>query len=155
VFSLPWSREKKGSGELERSVSENVKWMFLCYWENRETLNSLMGNIPHKPVLVCATVVSFPRGRARAERQALVPRLCLVPSAPQTIAYLPKVFCSPLVLGQETTATQANQHKQNYPTVSFCCWSFIVFLQHFRCPGWKIDPFYRTETATGCLQPLV
>ena len=120
--------------------------MFLCHWENRETVN-LIEKVPHKSVLNCATVVSFPI--ARAERKTCLPRFCL------HLLRISQAFCSPLVIGQETTVMQANQHKQNYSTVCFCCLSVIVFQQHFRRPGWKkstrlIKPAGTTTALSAC-----
>ena len=125
-----------------REVRVSDRWMFLYHWENKETVD-LIGNVPHKPVLTCATVVSFPI--ARSERKTCLPRFCL------HSLRISQAFCSPLVIGQETTAVKANQHKQNYLTVCFCCSSFIVFQQHFRCPGLKES----TPLIKLGLQPLV
>ena len=87
-----------------------------------------------KSVLTCATVVSFPV--ERAEWKTSLPRFCLHPLRSS------QAFCSPLVIGQETTAVQTNQHKQNYLTV--------CFPTAFRRPGWKkIDPFNKTGTTTA------
>ena len=126
VFSLPWSLEKK---------DEKREWVTdECFFaiEKIETVN-LTGNVPHKLVLSCATVVSFPI--ARAERKTCLPRFSGFCPHPLCIS---QAFCSLLVIGQEASAMQANQHKQNYLIVCFCCSSIIIVSQqHFWRPGWK------------------
>ena len=123
-----------------REVRVSDRWMFLYHWENKETVD-LIGNVPHKPVLTCAAVVSFPI--ARSERKTCLPRFCLHPLR------ISQAFCSPLVTGQKTTAMQANQHKQKYSTV----FVFHRLLSSNSIFGDKGEKTWITTTLSACPYP--
>ena len=100
-------------------------------------------------MLACATVVSFPI--ARLERKTCLPRFCLHPLR------ISQAFCSPLVIGQETTAMQANQHKR-LKLLDCLFLLFIIYcvptaLSASRVK--KIDSFNKTGTTalTTCPHP--